>query len=402
MMSKSGSWMRFSALSEVNDPMNFSFCLKTEARFGPGVAATLPQFVEKRGYQRVGVILDSGLRQNSHAQELIGGLRGVVKDLKLVENAAAEPTYDYLDEFRKSFDASLDLMVGIGGGSTLDLTKAVSVLATNPRPAISYRGFDLIENPGIPVVAIPTTAGTGSEVTPNAVFTDAKERRKLGINTALYVPVLALLDPYLTLSCPRSVTVSAGMDALVHAVESYVARASTPVSRMFSREAFRILLPNLPAVVERPDDLEARSAMQLGAFYAIIALMNAGGGLTGALSYPLGVLFKVPHGLAGGIFLAKVSRYNAEHGAHQYGDFYDLLDGLPNLLVLHERALAVCDILDRLAGRLGLPSSLEAFGVRETDLDVLAEQTMLLSGAIQQNPAEVTVADIRKILGDLA
>lgn len=382
--------------------MNFSFCLKTDARFGPGVSAMLPPFVEKRGCRRAGVILDAGLRQSTHAQELIGSLRGVVKDLKVVENAAAEPTYDYLDEFRKSFDASLDLMVGIGGGSTLDLTKAVSVLVTNPKPAIAYRGFDLIERPGIPVVAIPTTAGTGSEVTPNAVFTDSRERRKLGINTSMYVPVLALLDPYLTLSCPRSVTVSAGMDALVHAVESYVTRPSTPVSRMFSREAFRVLLPNLPRVVESPDDLEARSAMQLGAFYAIIALMNAGGGLTGALSYPLGVLFKVPHGIAGGIFLAKVSRYNTLRGVLRYGELGDLIEGFPDLSDAGERALAVCDTLDRFAERLGVPASLKTFGVKEADLGTLAEQTMLLSGAIQQNPAEVGVGEIRKILEDLA
>jgi alcohol dehydrogenase class IV len=350
----------------------------------------------------VAVVLDSALRDNPHVQDLLKRVGAVTDDLKVVENAAAEPTYDYLEEFRGSFDAHLDLMVGIGGGSTLDLTKAVSVLVTNPGPAISYRGFDLIREPGVPVVAIPTTAGTGSEVTPNAVFTDSRERRKLGINTALYVPVLALLDPYMTLSCPRSVTVSSGMDALVHAVESYVTRAATPASRMFSREAFRAIAPNLPVAAERPDDLEARSALQLGAFYAGIALMNAGGGITGALSYPLGVLFKVPHGLAGGVFLARVSRDNVERGAYSYGDLYDLLDGAPFLADPCSRALAVCDALDRLAERLELPTSLKAFGVAEADLDTLAEQTMLLSGAIRQNPTEVAVADIRKILGDLA
>lgn len=382
--------------------MNFSFWLKTDARFGPGVAATLPQFVEKRGCKRVAVILDSALRDNEHAQRLLKGLGAVVKELRVGENAVAEPTYDYLDEFRRSFRADMDLMVGIGGGSTLDLTKAISVLVTNSRPAISYRGFDLIEKPGIPVVAIPTTAGTGSEVTPNAVFTDSKERRKLGINTALYVPILALLDPHMTVSCPRPVTISSGMDALVHAVESFVARASTPASRMWSREAFRIILPNLPVVAERPNDLEARSAMQLGAFYAGIALMNAGGGLAGALSYPLGVLFKVPHGLAGAVFLSRVSRYNVEQGAYRYGELHELIDGIPPLSDPRDRALAVCDALDAISERLDLPTSLKMFGVEENDLDVLAEQTMLLSGAIQQNPATVMVSDIRKILGDLA
>jgi alcohol dehydrogenase class IV len=256
--------------------MDFSFWLKTDARFGPGVASTLPEFAGRRDCKRVAVILDAGVRTNAHVQKVLGGLRAAVEEVRVVESDAVEPTYDYLDEFRQSFDANLDLIVGIGGGSILDLTKAISVLVTNAEPAISYRGFDLIKNPGIPVVAVPTTAGTGSEITPNAVFTDAKEKRKLGINTELYVPILALLDPYMTVSCPKPVTVSSGMDALVHAVESFVARGSTPVSRMYSREAFKLVLPNLPIVIEEPENLEARSAMQLG------SVLSAGRAVQGA------------------------------------------------------------------------------------------------------------------------
>ncbi|MDA0748323.1 MAG: iron-containing alcohol dehydrogenase, partial [bacterium] len=167
--------------------MSFSFWLKTDARFGPGVASDLPEFARKRGCKKVAVILDAGVRANAHVEKVLEELRAVVDEVQAVESDAVEPTYDYLDEFRQAFDANLDLMVGIGGGSILDLTKAISVLVTNPEPAISYRGFDMIKNPGIPVVAIPSTAGTGSEVTPNAVFTDTKEQRKLGINTQLYV-----------------------------------------------------------------------------------------------------------------------------------------------------------------------------------------------------------------------
>ncbi|MDA0748498.1 MAG: iron-containing alcohol dehydrogenase, partial [bacterium] len=223
-----------------------------------------------------------------------------------------------------------------------------------------------------------------------------------GINTQVYVPILALMDPYMTVSCPKSVTVSSGMDALVHAVESSVARGGTPASRMYSREAFKLVLPNLPIVAQEPDNLEARSAMQLGAFYAGIALMNGGGGITGALSYPLGVLFKVPHGLAGGIFLSTVSRFNAERGAAQYGDFYDLIEGRPALTDPKKRALVVCDVLDELTEQLDLPRSLKMFGVSEPDLDALAEQTFLLAGAIEQNPVAVTGEDVRNILGKLA
>lgn len=376
----------------------FSLWLQADARFGPGVAMTLPDVVRTWGCRRVAAVVDVGLRNNLHAQNLLENLRDAVRDFSVCENAVAEPDYDYLDRFKSQFDARLDLVIGMGGGSTLDLTKAVSVLVTNPGPAISYRGFDLVKNPGIPVVAIPTTAGTGSEVTPNAVFTDAREQRKLGINTRLYVPRLVLLDPLMTISCPPGVTISAGMDALVHAIESFVARKASPASQLFSREAFRVLIQNLPKVLEHPENVDVRMALQLGAFYAGIALTNSGPGLTGALSYPLGVLFKVPHGMAGAVFLGRVSRYNVSKKAIHYGYLYDLIDGAPALSSLQERALAVCDALDRLAEQLGIPKSLTGFGVRETDADRLAQQTMLLSGAIEQNPVDVSSAEVRELL----
>lgn len=374
----------------------FKVWLKTDTRIGVGVADSLNAYVDAKGCDRVAVILDSGPKTNSHVQGLLKSLAAAVGQLQVVETSEIEPTYAYLDEFRGHFDPDLDLLVGIGGGSTLDLTKAVSVLVTNPKPAIAYRGFDLIKTPGIPVVAIPTTAGTGSEVTPNAVFTDSQEKRKLGINTELYMPVLALLDPNFVASCPRSVAASSGMDALVHSVESFASKGATPASRVFSREAFRLVLRNLPVVMERPDDLEAWMAMQFGAYLAGAGLMNGGGGLTGALSYPLGVHFKVPHGLAGGIFLKFVSRHNVDRGAYVYGGLADLL-GKEVPPDEAGRALAVCDALDEITVFAGMPC-LSELGVSEQDLDALAEETFQLSGAIEQNPVEITTADVRGIM----
>lgn len=374
----------------------FKVWLKTDTRIGVGVADSLVTYAEAKSCDRVALILDSGPKANPHVQRLLTSLEAAVDQLQVVETNEIEPTYAYLEEFRGHFDPDLDLLVGIGGGSTLDLTKAVSVLVTNPEPAIAYRGFDLVKTPGIPVVAIPTTAGTGSEVTPNAVFTDSEEQRKLGINSELYVPVLALLDPNFVASCPRSVVASSGMDALVHSVESFASKGATPASRVFSREAFRLVLRNLPVVLERPDDLEAWGAMQFGAYLGGAGLMNGGGGLTGALSYPLGVHFKVPHGVAGGIFLALVSRQNVASGASVYG-------GLADLLVEQAprdetgRALAVCDALDEITVSAGMPR-LSDLGVSKQDLDALAEETFQLSGAIEQNPVALTTADVRGIL----
>jgi alcohol dehydrogenase class IV len=229
--------------------------------------------------------------------------------------AVAEPDYDYLEQCREQLQGcaqQLQGLVGVGGGSTLDLTKALSVLLTNPGPAISYRGFNLIQQDGIPVIALPTTAGTGAEVTPNAVFTDRREQRRLGINTPRYVPTLALLDPLLTVTCPRSVTVASGIDALMQSIESFTSIHATSVSRMFSRQAFALVFQALPRVVHELEDVILRGQLQLGAYYSGIALMNASSGPAGALSYPLGVHFHVPHGLAHAVAEPTIVQWNVE------------------------------------------------------------------------------------------
>lgn len=359
----------------------------------------LPDTLKDWGVSRVCAVIDGGLRNNQHVHELKDRLKNTFTELFVAESDVAEPDYDYLDEFKAQFSPDYDVMIAIGGGSTLDLAKATSVLVTNPGPAISYRGFNLIKQAGIPVVAIPSTAGTGSEITPNAVFTDKKEMRKLGINTNLYVPKLALLDPLMTLSCPRSVTVSSGVDAVVHTLESYVAKRTNPLSRMFAREAFRLLFHNLPAVVADPQNISFRSKVQRGAYCAGIGLMNSGAGPAGALSYPLGVHFQVPHGIAGGVFVARIARFNAEHGYTDYAELYDLIEGADLSLTPAEKALRFCDEMDRMLATLDIPNTLGTFGVKSTDVPMLAEQTMLLAGALDQNPVAFGIAEVESVLG---
>lgn len=377
---------------------SFTFRIQTDVRFGPGISLRLPEFLRELEFQRLGLVVDAGVTSNSTyqaARELLEAERTVVHEFV---NPVAEPDYDYLDRARDEFqDRKIDCLVAFGGGSSLDLAKGISVLLTNPGPGITYRGFNLVKQPGIPVVALPTTAGTGSEVTPNAVFIDRREARKFGINTPLYLPKLAVLDPLLTISCPQSVTVSSGMDALTHALESYVARAATPISRVFSREAFRLVFNTLPALFERPNDVELRARMQLGAFYAGIALPNAGPGPAGAMSYPLGVSFKVPHGLAGAVFLEPVARLNVERGCYLYAELYDLIDGVEPGLDQQAKSWTFCDRLGALCDVVGVPRSLGVFGVRRDHLANLSEQTFALRGAIEQNPMPIGLDDIRQI-----
>jgi len=381
----------------------FSFKLKTDLRFGVGITKNMANLLRDCGFCKVGVIIDAGVLKNNAAHELINNLKQSCTIEKIFENRVSEPDYDYLDECKKEFfGTSVNCLIGIGGGSTLDLTKGIAALVKNPGKAIHYRGFNLLKNPSLPIVAIPTTAGTGSEVTPYAVFIDRNEKRKLGINSDYNIPRLAVLDPLLTLSCPRSVTVSSGMDALTHAVESFVAKGATPISKMFSKNAFSLIFNNLSKVVDDMGNIDVRSKLLLGSHYAGVALMNSGAGPAGAMSYPLGVHYNVPHGLAGAVFLPKVVKFNVQGGCESYAELYDLIDNADKNLSVLQKIKEFSEALDALCEKLLIPRHLSQFNVSRKDVDFIVKDTFSgLKGAIEQNPIPFTEKDARNILNEM-
>ncbi len=380
----------------------FQFKLNTDLRFGVGALARLPEWLEQAGWRRLALVIDGGVSRHPRWQAMATELQQRFTIVAQLETNVTEPTYDYLDEIRTRFmGRPIDAFIAIGGGSVLDLAKALSLLVTNELPAIQYRGFDLPQVPGPPLVVIPTTAGTGSEVTPNAVLTDSREQRKFGINTTLYLPRFCLLDPELTQSCPRSVTVSSGMDALVHTHESFVSRKATPISRMYSLEAFGLIFNSLATAVEEPDDLDARSQMLLGSYLAGTALFNSSAGPAGALSYPLGVHYKVPHGLAGAVFLPHIVQHNVDRGYGQYKELYDRIQGAEAVHDPVEASRRFCARLWELCRRIGVPSSLEQFAFRRADLDSFLEQAQKLQAAFEMNPVPFGVEDAKRILDQM-
>ena len=380
----------------------FQFKLHTHIHVGCGVSERLPEFLTELGIKKVALVVDAGVMSNPMFQAVRGKLATSVEIVHELVNRVSEPDYDYLDQCRDQLAAKpFEGIVGFGGGSSLDLTKALSVLVANPGKAIQYRGFNLIKNPGVPVVALPTTAGTGAEVTPNAVFTDSKEKRKLGINTPLYVPKAAFLDPLLTVTCPTSVTIASGVDALMQSIESHVATRATPASRLFSKAAFALVFAALPKVVKEPENLEHRQAMQLGAYYSGIALMNSAPGPAGAMSYPLGVHYRVPHGLAHAVFEPTIVRWNVGRGCTLYEGLYDLIDGARNGLDSKAKCLEFCERLSALYAALDIPQSLAAFGISRQDVRFLAEQAVLLKPAIDFNPVPISVEEMTTILDSM-
>lgn len=367
----------------------FAFQVKTEMYHGVGYSLNLGKFLEERGLAKVGLLVDEGVAQKApYYLEVRDILAKHTKNLYIEElRGTEEPDYDYLDEVAAKIRQikDLDVLIGIGGGSCLDVTKAVAVLLKNPGKGIEYRGFDKVVSPGVPTIAIPSTAGTGSEVTINAPFTDKREMRKLGINGRYLNATYAILDAEWTISCPRFFAVSAGMDAMTHTLESFTCKQANQLTRFFSKGAFRLLFQALPALIDDPLNREKRQQILLGAYLAGIALFNSGSGIAGALSYPIGVHYKVPHGIGGGIFLAPVIEYNVKRGYEDYAELLDLIECHPEL-ASKEKNLRFLEVFQALADKLEVPTHLGQWGITRQNLDEVAKLMLPMQGAFDQNP----------------
>jgi alcohol dehydrogenase class IV len=382
---------------------SFDFYFNTRTAFGAGERRRLADILAGHAWRRIGVVVDHHLLPLPIIRRMIDDLRLVCEKAIVSSCAISEPTYDALEEARPQFmNQDLQAIIGIGGGSALDMAKAMAVLVNNKLPAIQYRGFDRMTEPVLPIIAIPTTAGTGSEITPNASFIDAREQRKMGINGEAIRPRYAILDPELTLSCPARPTVSAGVDSLVHAVEAYVAKRTNPLARLFAKEGFEKVFNNLPAVIREPQNIELRAEVQYGAFLSAVALMNSGTGPAAAMSYPLGVHYQVPHGIGGALFLPHVVQHNLRHGCYAYGDLYDAIAGADLRLTVQEKARAFHQQLVEAWAKLEVPASLTATGFEKSFTDIFVAEAMQLKAALEQNPAPFGENEIRRLLNELS
>ena len=389
-----------------NTALNFEFKLRTNTVCGEKKALNLAEYLIELGYSKPGIIIDINIINVPYVQEILSNVKknAALSPIVWEYNFRSEPEYDALDSIRENYLDSdrkpiVDCFVGIGGGSVIDFAKGLATVTVNLEKSITYRGFPKNLKMSLPTIALPTTAGTGSEVTYNAVFINKEDMKKLGINTHNNYPVLAILDPILTQSCPKSVTAASGMDALVHCTESYVAKSSTPLTKMFAKEAFKYLYNNLSKILDDPNDLVIRSNIQYGAYLAGLSLLGSGGGPTGALSYPLGVHFKVPHGFAGAVFLPSVIEHNVTHG-YDYSELYDLIEGADPSLLSANKNRIFAEKIHLLSKKLDIPS-LRSFGVSDDNVGLILNELPGFTGAFSQNPVPFSVDDAKKMVLDL-
>lgn len=361
-----------SSASELPSIPDFDFDPRTRVVFGAGVLSRLGEFARELGGRRVLLVTDAGLKAAGHEARAVDILHRGGMDVSLFDEVQPNPTTDEVDRgtaFAK--ERSIDLIVGLGGGSSMDCAKGINFLLTNGGRMEDYWGVGKATRPMLPMIAVPTTAGTGSEAQSFAVISHAKTHAKMACGDKKAAVRVALLDPELTLTMPANVTAVTGIDAISHAVESYVCTKRNPVSQMFARRAWRMLSRAFPVVIREPQNLTARGGMLIGSHLAGAAIENSMLGATHALANPVTAHFGVTHGIAIGILLPHVVRYNGT-----------AVESLYRNLVVDAGADAdhqppgdaLSALLRRMTADSGSPVSLEECGVEKQALTLLAKE----------------------------
>ncbi|GIW93063.1 MAG: iron alcohol dehydrogenase [Pirellulaceae bacterium] len=352
----------------------FDFHLRTRIVFGPGKLSMLGQLARQLGAQRVLVVSDPGIVAAGHTARGLQTLAEAGCTAELFDGARENPTTREVEagvEVARAFRP--DLLVGLGGGSSMDCAKGINFLYTNGGKMQDYWGIGKATKPMLPMIAVPTTAGTGSETQSFALISDPETHVKMACGDKKASCAVALLDPELTLTQPARVTALAGIDAIAHAVETAVTKPRTAMSLLFSHEAWRLLAPNFPRVVTEPNDIEARASMQLGASLAGIAIENSMLGAAHALANPLTARFDIPHGQAVGLMLPHVVRFNGAVVNQDYSHLLARIEGRGDVPPPDSGAEGLAQFLSRLLELAGLASRLSELNVDSDLLPACAE-----------------------------
>lgn len=376
----------------------YQVMLPARVVFGVGSLDILGDEAGKVGAGNALIVTDPGVYKAGLIDPVRERLSKAGLSVDVFSEAEPEPTATRLNAIAKELgQGSYDLLVGIGGGSSMDTAKGLSILLTHGGDCRDYLGVNKVPAPGIPVFALPTTAGTGSEVTGNAIFGDPEKEVKLAIVSPYILPRLALVDPTLTYGCPPKVTAASGIDALVHVIECYTGNKANNFSDTLALEAMRIIAANLRTAVKNGSDKEARRRMSEGALLAGIAFGNSGVAAVHALAYSLGSHFHVPHGVANGLLLPYVMECNLSANIPKYAVVAQMLGVKSPGLSPQKVAEQGVDAVKGLISDIGLPLHLRDLSVPKEALEGMAVATMDITRLLDNNPKRLTLDDVRLI-----
>ncbi len=367
--------------------------------FGPGVAKDIGKNIKEIfGVNKVLVITDKNLIKIGILKRVEESLRTAGVDMGVFSDVKENPTVEICDAAGELLKKdNYKLVIGIGGGSCIDGAKGASIVASNGGSIRDYEGMDKVKKPIIPLIAVPTTAGSGSEVTSAAVITDKKRNWKMGLRSLYIIPSLAVCDPELTLTLPPRLTASTGMDALTHAIESYTSTIKQPISEVFALEAIRLIGISLrKSVMSGDQDIEARSNMLLGSILAGMAFPHTYLGIGHAMARALGGIFNIAHGLANATVLSHIMEFNAVACPEKYRKIAQVMgeNEVKDLTIL-ESAYKAVEVVHKLTKDIGIPT-LSQLGIKEEDIDLLADEAMK-SGDRNFNPRITKKEDFIKL-----
>jgi alcohol dehydrogenase class IV len=378
----------------------FRYELPTIIEFGNGAIRTLPDHIKRLKGTKVLLVSDPGVQKAGMTDKLAHVLDTSGIPYSIYSDIEPDPDIEGVMRGRDVAQAAgCDCVVGLGGGSALDTAKAIGLMLGNEGHIRDYVGINIVPKKGASVIAIPTTAGTGSEITIWSVLSDKQAEVKLSVGSPYNCPDVAIGDPELTTSLPPYVTAATGMDALTHALESYVNKATQPISEALSIQSMKMIARSLRTAVTQGDNLEARYDMLLASLIAAMAFNPTRLGLSHALAMPLGAHFHIPHGTVNAILLPEVMQFNLIANMGKFKEIAQIFDMPTDGLSTREAAEKSVIAIRQLKQDVGITQTLSDYGVTEGDLDLIAKEAMV-SGNVPVNPRMATLEDLKQLCRD--
>lgn len=370
-----------------------------------GIASEIGEHLSqlKQHVQKALLLTQPALQKSGAVEKVVASLDQAGVSVDVTTDVEPEPT---LSNIENVYQATLnvtdyDVLIGLGGGSILDTTKLLSVMKNNDMSLEEMLGTDQVKQPGIPTVLIPTTSGTGAEVTPNAIVTLPEKELKIGVVSSYLLPNLVLIDAALTTGLPKPITAATGMDAFTHALESYISNKANPISDMFALEAIRLISANIETAYFDGENIEARERMLIGSMYGGMALTAAGTAAVHAMAYPLGGKYKIAHGVANSMLLPHVTQFNMDAIETRLATVAEPMGIKKENQNEKELAQAVVDRIIELTKILEIPQDLSAYGVQDSAIESMAVAALDVKRLMDNNPKQLTKEDVKAIYSKL-
>lgn len=368
------------------------FVLNEVSYFGPGAREVLPKEISRLGLHKAFVATDKDLIKFGVAEKVLSVLKNANIPFEVFSEIKPNPTVSNVKAGVKAFaESGADFILAIGGGSSIDTAKAIGIITNNPQfcDVVSLEGVADTKKKSVPIIALPTTAGTAAEVTINYVITDEENHKKMVCVDPNDIPAIAIVDAELMYTLPKGLTAATGMDALTHAIEGLITKGAWEMSDMFEIKAIEMINRYLETAVNEPSNAEARNGMAVAQYIAGMAFSNVGLGVVHGMAHPLGAIFDIPHGVANALLLPIVMEYNMPAALDKYVDIAKAMNVYNSAMTKEQAAQAAVDAVKELSKRVGIPQTLTEIDIKSSDLERLAEAAFA-DVCTPGNPREVS------------